>query len=203
MFRLLVFASYNHHHYEKSNIYSITIFTISTNAQTLKEIVDVLGGKTETSSKKVMYKEVLNEVVTINSTSNEMFSGGNSRQALYVKLPVGTKKWYYRVTPMDVSTNYNYQPRESFISLLSNDYPLFVNNRTNYGFNFYIINDYALSDFYAKRAFNVYTNYTRENTLGFYNVCDLVYSNLMICLTNTNVKQGLKVIVEVVAYGDF
>jgi hypothetical protein len=177
--------------------------SFSMNGQTLKEIVDVLGGKTETSSKKVMYKEVLNEVVTINSTSNEMFSGGNSRQALYVKLPVGTKKWYYRVTPIDVSTNYNYQPRESFISLLSNDYPLFVNNRTNYGFNFYIINDYALSDFYAKRTFNVYTNYTRENTLGFYNVCDLVYSNLMICLTNTNVKQGLKVIVEVVAYGDF
>jgi hypothetical protein len=179
------------------------IFTISTNAQTLKEIVEVLGGKTETTSKKILYKEVLNEVVTINSTSNEMFSGGNSRQAIRVKLPIGTKKWYYRLTPLDVSSSYYYQPREAFISLLSNDYPLFVNDRTNYGFNFYIINDYALNDFYAKRQFNVYTNFTREKTLGFYGECNLTFNNLMICLTNTNVKQGLKVIVEVVAYGDF
>ena len=50
----------------KKAIFIVSLFfTISTNAQTLKEIVDVLGGKTERSSKKVMYKEVLNEVVTI------------------------------------------------------------------------------------------------------------------------------------------
>jgi hypothetical protein len=60
-----------------------------------------------------------------------------------------------------------------------------------------------LNDFYAKRQFNVYTNFTREKTLGFYGECNLTFNNLMICLTNTNVKQGLKVIVEVVAYGDF
>ena len=174
------------------------------NGQTLKEIIKTLAGEEkEETVKKVPYKEVLNEVITINSSSNEMFSGGTTRQAIRVKLPSGTKKWYYRITPMDVTSTYSYNPRETFFSLLTNNYPLFVNNRTNYGFNFYIINDYALSDFYAKRAFNVYSNFTREKTLGFYGECNLTFNNLMICLVNPNLKDGLKVIVEVVAYGDY
>ncbi len=37
----------------------------------------------------------------------------------------------------------------------------------------------------------------------FYGSCNLRYTNLMICLKNTNVKDGLKAIVEVVAYGNF
>ena len=174
------------------------------NGQTLKEIIKTLAGEEkEETVKKVPYKEVLNEVITINSSSNEMFSGGTTRQAIRVKLPSGTKKWYYRITPMDVTSTYSYNPRETFFSLLTNNYPLFVNNRTNYGFNFYIINDYALSELNAKRAFNVYSNFTREKTLGFYGECNLTFNNLMICLVNPNLKDGLKVIVEVVAYGDY
>jgi hypothetical protein len=191
---------------KKILLFSILLFTINSNAQTLLEIAKALAGKTDDNTstiQKIMYKEVMNEVVTINSTSNEMFSGGNSRKALYVKLPTGTSKWYYRVTPMDVRTNYYYQPRETFFSLLSNKYPLFVNNQTQKGLDFYIINDYAVNDFYAKRTFNVYPNFTRENTTGFYSDCDLTYNNLMICLSNPNLRDGLKVIVEVVAYGNY
>ena len=183
----------------------ILFFSINSNAQTLLDFAKALAGKTDEvpAVQKVLYKEVMNEVVTINSTSNEMFSGGNSRKALYVRLPLGTTKWYYRITPMDVYANYYYQPRETFFSLLSNNYPLFVNNQAQKGLDFYIINDYAASDFYAKRTFNVYSNYTREKTLGFYGECNLTFNNLMICLSNPNLKDGLKVIVEVVAFGNF
>lgn len=183
----------------------ILFFSINSNAQTLLDFAKALAGKTDEVSavQKVLYKEVMNEVVTINSTSNEMFSGGNSRKALYVRLPLGTTKWYYRITPMDVYANYYYQPRETFFSLLSNNYPLFVNNQAQKGLHFYIINDYAANDFYAKRTFNVYSNYTREKTLGFYGECNLTFNNLMICLSNPNLKDGLKVIVEVVAFGNF
>lgn len=190
---------------KKLILFLMLFFSINSNAQTLLEIAKVLAGKTDDvpAVKKVLYKEVINEVVTINSTSKEMFSNGSSRTALYVRLPLGTTKWYYRITPMDVYANYYYQPRETFFSLLSNNYPLFVNNQAQKGLSFYIINDYARSDFDAKRTFNVYSNYTRESTLGFYDECNLTFNNLMICLINPNLKDGLKVIVEVVAYGNF
>ena len=71
------------------------------------------------------------------------------------------------------------------------------------GDNFYIINDYARDDFYADRNFSRYTDYQNENTKGFNGICNMVYSNLMICLNNPNLKDGLKAIVEVVAYGNF
>jgi len=190
---------------KKLILLSLLFLSLHSNAQTLLEIAKALSGKTDEvpAVQKVLYKEVMNEVVTINSTSNEMFSGGNSRKALYVRLPIGTTKWYYRITPMDVYANYYYQPRETFFSLLSNNYPLFVNNQAQKGLDFHIINDYAANDFYAQRSFNVYSNYTRENTHGFYSECNLTYNNLMICLSNPNLKDGLKVIVEVVAFGNF
>ncbi len=184
----------------------IIFFSINSNSQTALEILQALAGNNNNNTnavQKIHYKEVINEVVTINSTSNEMFSGGSSRNAMYVRLPIGTTKWYYRITPMDVYANYYYQPRETFFTLLSNNFPLFVNNQTYNGLNFYIINDYAMNDFYAKRSFNIYSNYTKENTLGFYGECNLTFNNLMICLSNPNLKDGLKVIVEVVAFGNF
>jgi hypothetical protein len=190
---------------KKLILLSILFFSINSNSQTVLEVLKALSGKTDDVPvvQKVVFKEVMNEVVIINSTSNEMFSGGDSRKAMPVKLPPGTVKWYYRITPMDVRTNYYYQPRETFFSLLSNNYPLFVNNKAQKGLDFYIINDYAESDFYAKRSFNRYSKFTREKVLGFYGECNLIYNNLMICLNNPNVRDGLKVIVEVVAFGNF
>lgn len=139
----------------------------------------------------------------LNSTSNAFWSGGNSKSALYVKLPQGTIKWYYRVTLMDIRQNYIYNQNESLFSLLSNNHPLFVNNQTSNVVNFYIIDDYARSDFFADRNFSRYMDYQNERTNGFNGICNLLYSNLMICLKNPNLKDGLKAIVEVVAYGNY
>ena len=171
--------------------------------QTIDELFNQLLNKDKAKTKQVHYKEVMTEIVTLNSTSNELWKGGNSKTALYVKLPLGTVKWYYRVTLMDVRQNYFYNPNESLFSLISNDHPLFVNNQTSLGINFYIINDYAKNDFYADRNFNRYTDYQNEKTRGFNGICNLTYNNLMICLKNYNLKDGLKAIVEVVAYGNY
>ncbi|MDI1317895.1 hypothetical protein [Flavobacterium sp.] len=172
-------------------------------SQTIQELYDRLTNKKSSEAKRTEYKEVLNEIVTLNSTSNAFWSGGNSKTALSVKLPIGTIKWYYRVTLMDVRQNYSYNPNESLFSLVSNKHPLFVNNQTSLGVNFYIINDYALSDFYADRNFKLYSDYQNEKTRGFNGICNLTYNNLMICLKNYNLKDGLKAIVEVVAYGKY
>jgi hypothetical protein len=104
---------------------------------------------------------------------------------------------------MDVRQNYLYNPNESLFSLVSNNHPLFVNNQTSLGVNFYIINDYAVSDFNADRNFSRYLDYQNEKTRGFNGICNLTFTNLLICLKNPNLKDGLKAIVEVVAYGNY
>lgn len=172
-------------------------------SQTLEELYNKLINKDKPVVNQIHYKEVMNKIVTLNSTSNAFWSEGNTRSALYVKLPIGTTKWYYRVTLMDIRQNYFYNPNESLFSLVSNEHPLFVNNQTSLGINFYIINDYARDDFYADRTFYQYKDYKNENTRGFNGICNLTFNNLMICLKNNNLKDGLKAIVEVVAYGDY
>jgi len=188
---------------KKKIAYILLVLPFLSYGQTLEELYNKLLSKDEIASNKVLYKSVLNEIVTLNSTSNEFRSGGNSKSALYVKLPAGTVKWHYRITLMDVRQNYFYNSNESLFSLLSNNHPLFVNNQTSLGVDFYIINDYAKNDFYENRNFSRYLDYQNKNTRGFYGSCNLRYTNLMICLKNTNVKDGLKAIVEVVAYGNF
>jgi hypothetical protein len=179
------------------------ISPLVSHSQTLEELYNKLVNKDKPVANKIQYKQVMNEIVTLNSTSNEFWKGGSSKTALYVKLPLGTVKWHYRVTLMDVRQNYFYNTNESLFSLLSNNHPLFVNNQTSLGVNFYIINDYARDDFYANRTFYQYSDYQNENTKGFNGICNLTFTNLMICLKNTNLKDGLKAIVEVVAYGNF
>lgn len=180
----------------------LLLFPLANYSQSFEEIYNkLMDAKKEV--KKPYYKHVMYEVVNLNSTSNEFWKGGSSKSALRVNLPKGTLKWYYRVTLMDIRQNYTYNPNEYLFSLLTDDHPLFVNNQTSLGVNFYIINDYAESDFYADRNFYTYTDYQNEKTRGFHGICNLTYNNLMICLKNYNLKDGLKAIVEVVAYGNF
>ena len=188
---------------KKIFIFTLLVLPIYNFGQTLEELYNDLINKDKPKQNIVYYKSVLNEIVTLNSTSNEFWSGGNSKTALYVKLPLGTVKWHYRITLMDVRQNYFYNTNETLYSLLSNNHPLFVNNQTSLGINFYIINDYALNDFNEDRNFNRYLDYQNENTSGFTGICNLRYNNLMICLKNSNLNDGLKAIVEVVAYGSF
>lgn len=151
------------------------------------------------------YKEVLNEIVVINSASSARFSGGNSRQGIKVRLPLFTTKWCYRITLMDAYGSYSYQSRESLYSLLSNGYPLFVNNQINFGIDFYIIDDFSINNFTqtGNDNFRYIRDFSKEKTIGFYGECNLTQNNLWIGLRNNNITQGIKAIVEVVAFGKF
>lgn len=153
----------------------------------------------------VSFKEVLNEIIIINSASSARFSGGNSRQGLKVRLPLFTTKWFYRITLMDAYGSYSYQSRESLYSLLSNGYPLFVNNQTDFGIDFYVLDDYSINNFTqtGNDNFRFYRDFSKEKTRGFYGECNLTQNNLWIGLRNNNITQGIKAIVEVVAFGNF
>lgn len=191
---------------KKLFLFSILFFSINTNSQTVLEVLRALAGKEDANvTPKVLFKEVMNQTVTINSASNARFSGGISRQGLKVNLPIGTTKWYYRITLMDAYRSYSYQPRESLFSLLSNNYPLFVNNQTDYGIDFYVIDDFSINNFRqtGNDDFRYYQDYSKQNTKGFYGECNFIQNNLWIGLRNYNMTQGLKAIVEVVAYGNF
>ena len=153
----------------------------------------------------ISIKEVLNEIVVINSVSKAKFSSGNSRQGLKLRLPLGTTKWYYRITLMDAEGSFTYQPGESLFSLLSNSHPLFVNNQTDFGIDFYVIDDFSISNFTqtGNDNFRYYRDFSKEKTRGFYGECNLNQNNLWIGLRNNNITQGIKAIVEIVAFGNF
>lgn len=193
---------------KKLILFVLLLFSINSNSQTALEILNALtkkNGENTASVPKTTYKEVLNEVVIINSSSNARFSGGNSRKALKIALPLGTTKWYYRITLMDANGNYYYQPNETLLSIFTNNYPIFVNNTTDYGLDFYVIDDFSINNFSqtGNDNFRYYSDYSKEATRGFYGECNFVKNNLWIGLRNKNVTQGLKAIVEVVAFGNF
>jgi hypothetical protein len=106
---------------------------------------------------------------------------------------------------MDININYYYPQDETFFSLISNKKVFNINNQTNNPISFYIVDDNSVDNFRQKGNddFRYYTKYSKMNTQGFIDSCDLISNNLWIGLINPNIRDGLKVIVEVVAFGDF
>lgn len=155
-------------------------------------------------AKATYLKNVMTQTLSINSTSKALFSG-STREILKIDLPTGTTKWYYRITTMDINTNYYYPQEQTFFSLISNKKEFNINNQTNHPINFYIIDDNSVNNFRQKgnENFRYYTKYSKINTQGFIDSCDLISNNLWIGLINPNIRDGLKVIVEVVAFGNF
>jgi hypothetical protein len=78
--------------------------SFSMNGQTLKEIMQTLKGET---SEKVFYKDIVNEVVVVNSNMKARFGGGTTRAAIKVNLPKGTKRWYYRITVTELNSYFH------------------------------------------------------------------------------------------------
>ena len=155
-------------------------------------------------AKATYLKNVMTQTVSINSTSKAFFSG-STRAVLKIDLPIGTKEWFYRITTMDINTNYYYPQEETFFSIITDKKAFKTNNKTNKPLNFYIIDDNSVNNFRqtGNDNFRYYSKYSKTNTQGFIDSCDLTSNNLWIGLINPNVRDGLKVIVEVVAFGDF
>ncbi len=192
----------------KKIFFSILLFSSLSYSQTtndeLVQSISNLINKIGHREVKV-YKQILNETVVVNSSSNARFSGGKTRVGFKLNLPLGTDTWYYRITLLEPNSNYNYPYKSDFYSLVSNNNPFFTNNQTDYGVDFFILNDYSIGNFLqiGNENFSYYDKFSRKNTRGFIGSCDLKFSNLWLGIRNPDVSHGLKVIVEVVAIGNF
>lgn len=178
------------------------VYSFSMNGQTLKEIIKTLGGET---TEKVFCKNVVNEVVVVNSAMKARFGGGNTRAAIKVNLPKGTKYWYYRITVTELNSYFSFGEKETlFYKIKENNLPSSV-KLTNEGIDFYIIDSNSVSEFTqtGNDNFRHYSNFYKSKTSGFMNMSSFINDDLWIGIKNPNMKDGLRVIVEVVAYGDF
>ena len=183
----------------------ITNFTFSQSpAEDLGKSLYNLINRKDNSSKN-FYKEIVNKTVVINSSSNARFSGGKTRSGIKINLPVGTIKWVYRITLLSAKSYYSYPYEQTLFNLMSNNQKYIVNNQTNYGVDFYIVDDFDISNFLqtGNDNFKYYKNNSKLNTTGFVGVCDILTDNLWIGIKNPNITEGLKAIVEVVAFGNF
>ncbi len=187
-------------------------FAFSQNDDSQKQLNELVNGilksvLKEKPSKRVTsyYKEVINVTDIVNSSTKARFSGGKTRTGFKLNFPVGTTSWFYRITVMEPETSFYYTNDYSLSSLLKTQNSLFTNNQTNYGIDFFVIDDFSIDDFLqtGNNDFKCYTDYTRLNSIGFVNYSKLVKDNLWIGIRNPNLTQGLKVIIEAVAFGDF
>ena len=176
--------------------------SFSMNGQTLKEIIKTLAGET---TEQVFYKDIVNEVVVVNSNMKARFGGGNTRAVIKLNLPKGTKNWYYRVTVTELNSYFSFGEKETlFYKIKENKTPSSV-QLTNEGIDFYVIDSNSVSDFRqtGNENYRHYTSFYKSKTSGFINMSSFISDDLWIGIKNPNMKDGLRVIVEVVAYGDF
>lgn len=177
----------------------------TTNQEVTSQLAKLINDIQNFKRGNTLYKQILNETVIVNSSSNARFYGGKTRTGFKINLPEGTQTWYYRITLLEPNSSYSYPYNADFFSLLKNHNPLFINNQTNYGVDFFVLDDYSISNFLqtGNDNFRYYEKYSKKNTSGFINSCDLKSNNLWIGLKNPDIGHGLKAIVEVVAIGNF
>lgn len=184
---------------------SNSLLAQTTNQDVTSQLAKLINDIQNFKSGNTLYKQILNETVIINSSSNARFYGGKTRAGFKINLPEGTENWYYRITLLEPNSSYSYPYNSDFFSLIKNNNPLFINNQTNYGVDFFVLDDYSINNFLqtGNDNFRYYEKYSKKNTRGFIDSCDLKSNNLWIGVKNPDVSHGLKVIVEVIALGRF
>lgn len=184
---------------------SIPLFAQTTNQDVTSQLAKLIYDIQNFNKGNTIYKQILNETVTVNSSSNARFYGGKTRAGFKINLPIGTEKWYYRITLLEPNSTYTYPSNSDFFTLVKNNTPFFVNNQTDYGLDFFILDDYSIKNFLetGNDNFRYYDRYSKKNIRGFIDSCDLKSNNLWIGIKNPDVSHGLKVVVEVIAIGNF
>jgi hypothetical protein len=156
--------------------------------QVLLEILKALANEnttTETASKNNKPKYSTRNLITtsfiVNSSSKARSSDGKTREVVKINLPKGTKKWYYRVTVLNVNSNYTYQDNESFHYLLSKNKFMNTYKPTDEAVDFYILGHSGDVESFLVTGndnFKVYQAYTKKATNSFIGECALVQENL-------------------------
>ena len=141
----------------------------------------------------------------VNSTSNEFWSGGKSRNYCAVPIPEGTTKWFYRATVLPIESNYSYASNETLYYLLSNNKKVDLYAPSPYGVNIKFFNHSGeIESFYqGLSTYKSYQQLNKTNTRTTLGTIDFYLPKFWIGIQNENQMDGLKVIVEVVAMGNF
>ena len=141
----------------------------------------------------------------VNSTSNEFWSGGKSRNYCAVPIPEGTTKWFYRATVLTIESNYSYASNETLYYLLSNNKKVDLYAPSPYGVNIKFFNHSGeIESFYqGLSTYKSYQQLNKTNTRTTLGTIDFYLPKFWIGIQNENQMDGLKVIVEVVAMGNF
>jgi|GEM_PF-2567166 hypothetical protein len=144
--------------------------------------------------------------IVINSTSNAHLMGGHTRGLVAVHLPRGTEKWFYRITVLDKKSNYSYQSNESLYYVLRNNLQDNIYRPTTDGVDFFLLHTSGDANSFSETGNNNFSyidGYSHLNVNSFYEGSNIVEDNLWIGVRNNNYVEGLRIIVEVVAYGHF
>jgi hypothetical protein len=168
-------------------------------AQTWEDILAEL--EHEINDKPIEFEKVLTKTVEVNSLTKW---GGDTRKVIPFSLPTGTEGWYYRITPMYVSYDYSYGSNETLYYLIKNKAK---SVRTPPFGDYAIVDCYVFTHsadayrFDAKSDFNYMKGHAHKGIATSYYYNNTVQDNLWIGIKNPNNSKGLKVIVEVVAWG--
>ncbi len=148
---------------------------------------------------QVAYKPVGSYVVEVNSATKFM---GDTRKVIKIELPNFSEGFYYRITPMYIEYNYLYNNDESlYMNIINrNPKPATPNFGTYASVDVFLMDNSADSyKFDNKMSFNYFRVYER-----IYTSCLIENSAPMtvyLGIRNPNGTIGLRVIVEVVAFG--
>jgi hypothetical protein len=150
-------------------------------------------------------KDIGTATLEVNSTSNEFWSGGKTRNYCAVPIPEGTTKWFYRATVMPIESNYTYASNETLFYLLSNNKKVDLYAPSPYGVNIKFFNHSGeIESFYqGLSTYKSYQQLNKTNTRTTLGTIDFYLPKFWIGVQNENQMDGLKVIVEVVAMGNF
>ena len=172
---------------------SNSLIAQTTNQEVTSQLANLISNIQNFKSGKTIYKQILNETVTINSSSNARFYGGKTRAGFKLNLPSGTDTWYYRITLLEPNSYFSYPYNSDFFSLIKNKTPFSINNQTNYGVDFYILDDFSINNFLqtGNDNFKYYNSFSKTNTRGFIGSCNMKTNDLWIGVKNPDVSHGL------------
>lgn len=169
---------------------------------------DFLNAFVQEFAKNVSVKPSLQIVATktieVNSASKARFGDGKTRDLVKIELPKGTTNWYYRVTVLDINSNYQYQENETLYYLFTNRKAMDIYAPTRNGIDFFILGHSGDASTFLQTGnnnFRSFQDFNKLNSNSFVGSCNVVQDNLWIGIRNPNSLTGLKVIVEVVALG--
>jgi hypothetical protein len=177
---------------------------------TLLEILNIVSEGLNTynnayNASRPTLKDIGTVTLDVNSTTNEFWSGGNTRNYCAVPIPDGTTKWFYRATVMPIESNYTYASNETLFYLLSNNKKVDLYAPSPYGVNILFFNHSGeIESFYqGLSTYKSYQQLNKTNTRTTLGTIDFYQPKFWIGIQNKNQMDGLKVIIEVVALGNF